>query len=275
MSLITADILPEKTQLALPRWFAAAVIVVLFHALAAFFLLRAVKEDAPPGEPPAIMLDLAPAPVAPPAENLDVAPGPKETEAAPPEEIMPEKPVVETPEQMIVEPTPPEIKLPDPPPQEQKSEVVLAPPPKPAPPQKKIEKPVPRKDVEKKDKPQQRTTAPQRVEAARADTMAAPSPGSSGAPSQSSAAWKALISAHLNRYKRYPEGAAGATGTAMLAFVLNRSGQVISARLAGSSGSAALDQEVVAMAHRASPFPAPPAGEGSLSFTVPVRFSGR
>jgi periplasmic protein TonB len=48
--------------------------------------------------------------------------------------------------------------------------------------------------------------------------------------------------AHLNRYKRYPSGAA-TTGTASVAFTIVRSGQVLSARLIGSSGNPALDAE--------------------------------
>jgi TonB family protein len=63
--------------------------------------------------------------------------------------------------------------------------------------------------------------------------------------------------AHLNRYKRYPSGAAG-TGTASVAFTIARSGQVLSARLIGSSGNPALDAEAVSLPRHASPVPAPP-----------------
>jgi protein TonB len=62
---------------------------------------------------------------------------------------------------------------------------------------------------------------------------------------------------HLNRYKRYPSGAAG-TGTASVAFTIARSGQVLSARLIGSSGNPALDAEAVSLPRHASPVPAPP-----------------
>jgi TonB family protein len=61
--------------------------------------------------------------------------------------------------------------------------------------------------------------------------------------------------AHLNRYKRYPSGAAS-TGTASVAFTIARSGQVLSARLIGSSGNPALDAEAVSLPRRASPVPA-------------------
>jgi protein TonB len=81
--------------------------------------------------------------------------------------------------------------------------------------------------------------------------------------------------AHLNRYKRYPSGAAS-TGTASVAFTIARSGQVLSARLIGSSGNPALDAEAVSLPRRASPVPAPPPdfGGGVLTLTVPIHFGG-
>jgi protein TonB len=83
-----------------------------------------------------------------------------------------------------------------------------------------------------------------------------------------------IVRAHLARYKQTPSGARGSTGVATVSFSLDASGRVTAARLAGSSGNAALDQEVVAMARRASPFPPNPNGKGE-SFTVSVRFEVR
>jgi protein TonB len=81
--------------------------------------------------------------------------------------------------------------------------------------------------------------------------------------------------AHLNHYKRYPPGASS-TGTASIAFTIARSGQVLSARLIGSSGDPALDAEAVSLPRRASPVPAPPADFGGsvLTLTVPIHFGG-
>jgi protein TonB len=60
-----------------------------------------------------------------------------------------------------------------------------------------------------------------------------------------------------------------------VAFTIDRSGRVLSARLIRSSGSSALDQEAVSLARRASPVPPPPPniGRASITLTVPVRFS--
>jgi protein TonB len=79
--------------------------------------------------------------------------------------------------------------------------------------------------------------------------------------------------AHLNRFKRYPAGASS-TGTASVAFTIARSGQVLSARLIGSSGNPALDAEAVSLPRRASPVPAPPPefGGSVLNLTVPIHF---
>jgi protein TonB len=107
---------------------------------------------------------------------------------------------------------------------------------------------------------------------------AAPNPSSGVGVGRSdlSANYNGRVSAHLARHKQYPAAArsAGSQGTAMVSFTLDGGGRVTSARLAGSSGTASIDQEVLAMVRRASPFPAPPDGRGR-NFTVPVRFNLR
>jgi len=105
---------------------------------------------------------------------------------------------------------------------------------------------------------------------------AAPAPGRVSQPSPAAiASWQRLLVAQLERNKRYPPGAGGVEGTARLAFRLDRHGRVMTSRLAQSSGSAALDQETLALVHRAQPFPAPPADipDNQLSFVVPIRYA--
>jgi len=82
-----------------------------------------------------------------------------------------------------------------------------------------------------------------------------------------------IVRAHLVRYKQTPHSASG-RGVATVQFLIDSSGRVTSARLASSSGVAAFDQEAVAMARRASPFPAPPDGKPG-NFTVSVNFEVR
>ncbi len=89
----------------------------------------------------------------------------------------------------------------------------------------------------------------------------------------------ALIIAHLQKYRVYPDSArsAGITGVATVRFTLGASGNVIGVALAGSSGKPVLDQAALAMVQRASPFPPIPSslGVGSMSFAAPVRFNIR
>lgn len=94
--------------------------------------------------------------------------------------------------------------------------------------------------------------------------------------SDNSANYNGTVAAHLARYKQYPASArsSGAQGIATVSFSIDGGGRVTSARLARGSGNPAIDQEVVAMVRRASPFPAPPDGR-ARNFTVPVRFNLR
>ena len=63
-------------------------------------------------------------------------------------------------------------------------------------------------------------------------------------------------------------------GVVTISFSLARGGHLLSAHLAGSSGSSALDQRALVMVRSANPFPAAPmdVAGGAFSFTVPVRF---
>lgn len=127
----------------------------------------------------------------------------------------------------------------------------------------------------KKPKPKRKSvaqtaSAPKPVDASRARTNAVPTSGV--ASSMSIATWRGSVVALLSPHKRYPNGGGG---TSPVAFTIDRSGRVLSARLIRSSGSSILDQEAMALARCASPVPAPPPniGGGSIVLSVPVRFS--
>lgn len=295
------------------RWSAAALIVAAVHGGAGWLALnwKPASAEAAAGAPePAIMIELAAVSVAPeaPAETLPPAPQrvepetppepvkeapPPEPEPPPPPEPIVQPPVEPPPPEPMPEPTPvqapePEIRLPELPAILDALAVLAPPPPPPVLParpseiQKPIErKPPPkprvveRKPVERKpvERPRQRQAAAPPPASPQAS---APNPASTGAaaqPSISTASWRGSLIAHLNRYKRFPGGAQ--PGTVQVAFAIDRSGNVLSARLAGSSGDPALDQEAVAMIRRASPVPAPPSGlgGGTISLAVPVRFA--
>jgi protein TonB len=244
------------------RWTAAGVAVVALHAGGIWLALNWPQPAEAAGDPPAaIMMELAPLAVAPEVPQQDIAPGPQMEEAE--EQVEPEKPVEEKVEpEPDIKPVETEIKPPETP-RIEKAEVVLPPKLEPKP------KPKPKK---KKQKAAPRTTAPPSSQAQRADRAAAPAEGM--ASSMSPASWKGALMAHLNRYKRFPPGAAGA-GVATVAFTIDRSGRVLSARLVRSAGDSALDTEAASLPRRASPVPAPPPniGGGSITLAVPIRFS--
>jgi protein TonB len=160
------------------------------------------------------------------------------------------------PEQIQADPTPDKPveqveKKPDPLP-DQQSEVMLQP-----------ETPVPQTEpVQREIAPAPATTAAQ---SARARAAAA--------------TWRSQIASTLEHNKRYPTEARARReqGVAQLAFSIDREGHVLSSRIVSSSGSAALDEETLALVQRAQPFPAPPpevTGD-EIKFMVPVRFSVR
>ena len=279
----------ETVRQFLTRWMLAAVSVLLAHSGIALAVAHWPKPESPAGEPPAaIMIELSPLPVVPEVPPQEVAVGVQQemtTETTPDdakEEPVEKEPIPE-PELTKTEPLkelPPvpaerEVEMPDVP-EIATAEAVLDMPTPPPEKEKVEEKPEQKKKVEKRKPKRKRrsvaksTSAPKPVVAARSRINSAPSSGIGA--SMSIATWRGSVMAHLNRHKRYPGGGGG---TSSVAFTIDRSGRVLSARLIRSSGSAILDREAVALARRASPVPAPPAniGRGSIVLTVPVRFS--
>ncbi|MGX9393964.1 TonB family protein (plasmid) [Nitrobacteraceae bacterium UC4446_H13] len=265
------------------RWTVAVALVVAIHGAAAWLALHWRPEQAVDGGPPeAVMIELAPLAVAPEPTVADVAPGPQVTETPPdPVPDPPEKPPEETretpasiveeaakPLEETPEPTPPpQVEIPKLP-EKEKAEAVLPPPPEVQKQERK--KPPPKRTVSP------RTSAPSVRAQQRADRIAAPTSSAAQVPAAAVATWRSTLMAHLNRNKRFPPGAT--QGVASVVFTIDRGGRVVSARLARSSGDRVLDAEAVALARRASPVPAPPAGmggRGTLSISVPIRFDRR
>jgi protein TonB len=79
----------------------------------------------------------------------------------------------------------------------------------------------------------------------------------------------------MQRFKRYPASARGASGTVVVRFELSRTGDVIGSAVTKSSGNAVLDQEALNLLRRASPFPPFPAAKpgDQDSYIAPVNFS--
>jgi len=258
------------------RWGASAAAIVALHAaLLALGLAWYTRHPLPGITMPAIMVDMAPASSSPQSTPMDLAPGPvmQQADASPPpeparqqaveEQIAPtppqEKPEVVAPPEQKTEPAPPK-------PEPEK----IVPEPKPAPVKPNVVRAEAKKPTEAPPAP--RTTASPRAER-RAPAASAISAGASAA---AMASYKQLVAAHLKRFQQYPPDAkaAGQQGIPKLTFSLGRGGQVLSSRLGGSSGHAALDAEALAMVRRAQPFPAfpPDVKDASIGFAVAVDF---
>ena len=259
------------------RWGTSAAATLVAHAaLIALGLAWYTQRPTPGVTIPAIMVDMAPVSSVPQTTPMDLAPGPvmQEADASPPPEPAKQETVQEqiapTPPQSKPEvEAPPEQKAPPTPPRPEPARIV----PEQAKPAPAKPRPV-RADAKK---PSDATPAPRTAAAPRAERQApAASAVSAGASAAAVASYNQLVAAHLQRFKQYPPGAkaGGQQGTARLSFGLGRGGQVLSSRLAGSSGHAALDGETLAMVRRAQPFPAFPAEikQASMSFNVPVQF---
>lgn len=261
------------------RWIAGGVVILAIHAMAVYAALFFRQVEAMELPPAAVMIELAALPVSAPSELEEVAPGPQMVQAPETTPDAPDTPEIETPPPDPVERQVVDEKLPEPPPSPAPAEVVL-PKSEPEPPLPMAKpKPEPTEKPKREVKPTKRKEAPTtsaapRSEAQPSQRTAAPSQGASASNSMARASWAAMISAHLNRFKRYPPGAQGITGRPSVRFTLDGSGRVTSAGLTRSSGSGVLDAEAVATVHRASPFPRPPDGRGA-SFSVPVNFTSR
>lgn len=238
--------MPTPAPRDLRRWMLCISLAVVAHAAAAAAVI------APWGKPydeivsaPLIVVELAPVAVAPETMPTETAPGPEQVQAS-----------AEQPE-----PTP-----------EEKEDVVAAPVPVP-----QMLAPETTPESKPKSAPR-RAAAPLTSKPSPAERHAhrasAPSPGA-GMHSNALPNWQSALMARLERAKRYPSEARGERGTALLAFSVDRRGGVHGARIARSSGSAALDRETLALAARAQPLPPPPAEltGAQIPVTVPLRYN--
>lgn len=244
------------------RWGAAFVVALALHLLGALALVSWRNPAEPPPElPPAIMIDLEPAPSPPVAAAVPPPP-----EVAPPDPVPP--PPVELP--------PPPVEIPPPPVLAVQPVVPLPPPPPPKPVQ------ITRHSPYKAPKPVV-AAPPTEVPPQQQAVVAPPAPPMPAAPPAAAPianplpSFRALMAAHLEHYKRYPHQSQlkGEEGTVLLRFRMDRKGSVLAAQIDQKSGHTLLDEEVLALVRRAEPLPAIPAEmtENELELVVPVKFS--
>ncbi|SEC84310.1 outer membrane transport energization protein TonB [Rhizobiales bacterium GAS191] len=309
---VAAAALPAATEprASLRRWTAAAAIVVLAHGAIAAWAISRRDWEQERSEPPAMMIDLAPLAVSSTRDSPAEIPVPQRRQTEPeekqdtPPEAATSQPA--TPQPATPEPAPPEPASPEPPtvppplPESPLAAFVATPavvpaprlPPQampPSPPKRHVSKAmtkaVPKHEPVEPAPPRAQPKVTQLAAQPPAQAMAAPrmaaqpaaAPALSSGSGLSASAWKSEVMGRLNRSKRYPETARArhAQGTASLSFSIDRSGNVVAAHLAGGTGFPDLDEEALAMVHRASPLPPPPAelAGARITLTVPVRFN--
>ncbi len=251
----------------LQRWLLSGAVVLMVHGgvAAAIVHWRDGDDDAAPSS--AIVIDLAPTMMAPDDVQEAVPPGPEQVQA----DAAPEQKIEQLEDKVAEDKTEPQVEQ-EPQPDiapAQNPEVVLAPKPpeprpEPVPTESQTPAPVTTAPQVPKIEESPVATAPVQAQRSVSDSMAVPN-------------WKRQVVARLERNKRYPAAARARneTGTAQLAFSLDRQGKVTAARIFKSSGSASLDAETLELVRRAQPFPAPPAAMAGvrIDLMVPVRFN--
>jgi protein TonB len=302
----------DKNQRALVRWFVCAVVVILMHGLIGGLLLRWQTEAAAVEPTATIVIELSPVVAAPQVQELLTPPMPEQVEAETPSDKIVEKDAEEKPK-VVEETFEPKLEMVEPklemvpvhvePPAqkapivaiEEKSEVELprlreennekqTNPPQPEPaddkPHEQTAQPKPDKPAPNKPQKQAPNRTPMKPQAAQAREATSQAPAAS-TPSNSDALpnWRSQIIGILERNKRYPPEAEARQehGVSSLAFSLNRQGRVISARIAGSSGSSALDTETLSLVRRVQPFPPPPpeVAGAQINLVVAIRYNPR
>ena len=265
------------------RWGVCFVLVTGLLAGGVWIAAHSTPRIAPPPAPPpaAIMIDFAPLPAAPPAPATETPPGPQQTLSQPPPEsavqpkVTPPTPSVPTSDMQ-------QPLLPAPPSPAPDIAIPLAPAPPPRPlaehrPRVHLNRP---RSLQREDRtpPAPATTAPPEVQVppAPAAASAAPMPAISAPPSNAVPTWQGRLLGRLEQFRRYPEQAQyrQEQGVVYLHFSMDRTGKVLSARIAKSSGFGDLDQETLALVHRAEPLPPPPTEVPGdpIELTVPVQF---
>jgi periplasmic protein TonB len=244
------------------RWALSGVAVLTLHGAVAATMIN-LSDDVVAEPTAAMVVDLAPFPMAPPQPESALPPGPEqpdgESSASTPvseeKEVVEERPDTQQTQEEVQQEVPPV----------ENPEVALAALP-----------PKPQKEVQQEHQQGAEQMAPQPIpEAAPAEIAAAQV---QGMPTESRSnvipRWLSLVSAQIERNKRYPDDAKNDRGIVQISFSIDQQGRVLSSHLVTTSGSSALDREALALIKRAQPFPPPPPG-ATLSFTVPVKFNTR
>lgn len=306
MSVLTVDPYDGEQGKDAALWTIAALVVAALHVglAVAYLLLR----PAPEGQAEAPVIDVAfmpaasaPAAAAPEAPPAEPTPQVEQSDLAPPKNepvqareavTEPESPPAKTEPAPQPQPVPPPVALQVPEPAAEPAhpdQVTVMPPPakpvEPAPqakpekvPERSTRKPADEKaEREKAEKEKHKTTAPPKPAAAPgsrpAQVAMAPNPGADSEGARAGrASWESELAAHIRRYATYAANGSKETGTVRVGVTIDRNGRLLAHRLAGSSGSAMLDNAAMAVIERAQPYPRFPPGmtQAQIALTIPL-----
>ena len=248
------------------RWIGAATLISAIHIGGGSFAMLRWVEELVEEAPGAIVVEIAP--IATALESDMTAPLGKladereATQAASDQQI--QKVEEEAPKEDLPSPVAPEVALPKPTPVEEK----------------------PKEEVKEETSPQVRVAqeptaaskaaAPRHIDAELAAKSAAPDAGTAASTARSVVSWQNSVMLQINRHKRYPAAARSQDmqGVVQVRILIDRGGRLMSSEIAGSSGSALLDEEALEILKRASPLPPLPVGvQGeTLNLNIPIRF---
>ncbi|AQS42067.1 MAG: TonB family domain-containing protein [Candidatus Tokpelaia hoelldobleri] len=235
------------------HWTVASCTVFCLYAGLGFALYNFYPEqEAPAGEPPALMLDFAEEITAPAIENpADII-----------RQAMVEK--SEQQEEQVEETSPSDMR------EEEK------------PVEKKPEKPKPAQDKKRKHRRQDISQNDRRAQTASGAQIAAPRGDAYRAPRDSRtdgdngravASWKNRVVHRIRSRVATMRGYSGSPVTVRVQFRFDRQGKITSADINASSGNARVDAHALREVRRISRIPAPPEGAEPV-LTVPIKVEG-
>ena len=255
--------LAATSRPSVPVWALAALAAVMLHASAAALVYTHLKDDQDDVALGAQAIEIGLDMTAPHTEQTDLPPGPEaddsaastaqvEQQAKVEDSVLPKDNPTETPD-------PDQIVSPDP-----------AKTPKDDDPKVKAQP----TNASAESVASEAAAPPPSETAVEAPRSVAPAIGTGDSARRVKATWQREIVAYLDRHKRYPSGAPARNAEILVNFTLDRTGHVLAADIAKSSGNSAFDEAALAMMHRSDPVPAPPAlvADDGLTFTVPVVF---
>lgn len=123
----------------------------------------------------------------------------------------------------------------------------------------------------------QATAMPSPAGAAPSPRSVAPAQGSGDSLRRVVTTWQKALAAHLKKYQHYPDNRENRSVETVVSIVLDRTGHVVAASLATTSGDGVFDDAALSAIRRADPVPAPPPQVADavpdMTFTMTLRFN--